>query len=105
MSQDSTPDPVSYTHLDVYKRQSFKRENCGEVHLKIGDARSLKFIDNESIDLICTHPPYANIIKYSEDIEGDLSHYDIDDFLTEMNKVAKESYSCLLYTSLMVYTV
>lgn len=77
------------------RNTSFDRENCGEVHLKIGDARSLKFIDDESIDLICTHPPYANIIKYSENIEGDLSHYDIDDFLTEMNKVAEESYRVL----------
>ena len=26
---------------------------------------------DDSIDLICTHPPYANIIKYSDGMRGD----------------------------------
>ena len=39
----------------------------GKVYIKKGDARNLEFIPDESIDLICTHPPYANIIKYSDD--------------------------------------
>ncbi|EKC69790.1 DNA methylase, partial [human gut metagenome] len=38
----------------------------GKVYIKKGDARNLEFIPDESIDLICTHPPYANIIKYSD---------------------------------------
>ena len=67
----------------------------GNVYIKKGDARNLEFIPNESIDLICTHPPYANIIKYSDNIEGDLSLLNIDDFLYEMKKVAKESYRTL----------
>ena len=46
----------------------------GKVQLCKGDARNLDFIEDESIDLICTHPPYADIIQYSEDIEEDLSH-------------------------------
>lgn len=58
--------------------------------LHFGDARNLDFIEDESIDLICTHPPYANIIRYSND-ENDLSNYGIDNFLFEMKKVAKES--------------
>ena len=39
----------------------------GKVYIKKGDARNLDFVPNESIDLICTHPPYADIIKYSDD--------------------------------------
>lgn len=58
------------------------------------DARKLNLSD-ESIDLICTHPPYANIIQYSEDIENDLSHLGIKEFLTEIFKVAQESYRVL----------
>ena len=50
---------------------------------------------DKSIDLICTHPPYANIIQYSEDIENDLSHLEMKDFLTEIYKVAEESYRVL----------
>lgn len=69
---------------------NFDRENCGQVYLKQGDARKLDFIRNETIDLICTHPPYANIIQYSDDIEGDLSHLKVPAFLGEMTKVASE---------------
>lgn len=36
---------------------------CGRVFIHKGDARNLDFIKDNSIDLICTHPPYANIIK------------------------------------------
>ena len=60
-----------------------------------GDARNLDFISDESIDLICTHPPYANIIQYSEDIPGDLSRLKVNDFLKEMRDVATESYRVL----------
>lgn len=67
----------------------------GKVYLYKGDARKLDFISDESIDLICTHPPYANIIKYSEDIEEDLSRLKVKDFLEEMKKVATESYRVL----------
>lgn len=73
----------------------FERENCGQVYVKNGDARNLDFIPDESIDFICTHPPYANIIQYSEDIENDLSHLKVSDFLEEMKKVADESYRVL----------
>ncbi len=74
----------------------FEHEGAnGKVRLCKGDARNLNFIKDESIDLICTHPPYANIIKYSEDIEGDLSHLKVKDFLKEMKKVATESYRVL----------
>lgn len=59
-----------------------------------GDARYLNLKD-ESVDLICTHPPYANIIQYSESIDGDLSHLTIKEFLTEMDKVAQECYRVL----------
>lgn len=67
----------------------------GKVFLRKGDARNLDFIPGNSIDLICTHPPYANIIEYSEDIEEDLSRLKIKEFLAEMKKVASESYRVL----------
>ena len=72
---------------------NFEHEGAnGNVNICKGDARKLDFIPDEDIDLICTHPPYANIIKYSEDIEEDLK---IRDFLEEMKKVAAESYRVL----------
>lgn len=66
----------------------------GNTDVLIGDARKLN-IDNDSVDLVCTHPPYANIIQYSEDIEGDLSHLAMKEFLSEMFTVATEAYRVL----------
>lgn len=67
----------------------------GEIFIRKGDARSLDFIPDDSIDLVCTHPPYANIITYSEDIPEDLSLLKIKEFLEEMKQVARESYRVL----------
>ena len=47
-------------------------------------------IHNNSIDLICTHPPYSNIIKYSKNTEGDLSLITTEEFYIAINEVAKE---------------
>lgn len=70
-------------------------EAKGQIQIQKGDARNLDFLENSSIDLICTHPPYANIIKYSEDIKEDLSLLKVKDFLIEMEKVAQECYRVL----------
>lgn len=78
------------------EKVEFKHEGVyGKVDIQKGDARNLDFIKDNSIDLICTHPPYANIIKYSEDIEDDLSRLPINDFLKEMKRAAEESYRVL----------
>jgi tRNA G10 N-methylase Trm11 len=65
------------------------------ICLRKCDARNLNFIKDESIDLICTHPPYADIIKYSDDIDEDISHLKYQEFIVEMCKVANESYRVL----------
>jgi len=70
-------------------------ERIYEPELLVGDARDLSFLKDNSIDLICAHPPYANIIHYTNHKRGDLSFYDIDGFLHEMSKVARESYRVL----------
>jgi len=63
-----------------------------DIRTYVGDARSLDLIESESIDLIATHPPYASIIPYSHDREGDLSSvHSIAEFAEEMRKVANES--------------
>ena len=67
----------------------------GKVYIRKGDARSLDFLPDGSIDLICTHPPYADIIKYSEDIEADLSRLKVRDFLEAMKPVAAECFRVL----------
>lgn len=61
------------------------------------DARKMTFIKNNEIDLVLTHPPYADIIKYSDGkIRDDLSNiHDIDDFVGQVSLVAKELYRVL----------
>ncbi|GAB6188949.1 hypothetical protein JCM30566_06880 [Marinitoga arctica] len=63
----------------------------------VGDARNLNFIKNNSIDLILTHPPYLNIIKYSEgEIKGDFSNISgVKKFCDELEYAVKEFYRVL----------
>jgi len=77
------------------EKTDFEYPNAGNVKIIHGDARRLGFIDDASIDFICTHPPYADIIHYSEDIEGDLSLLGVAEFLEQMKTVAAECYRVL----------
>jgi len=54
-------------------------------------------LKDNSIDFILTHPPYADIIKYSEgEIKEDLSNiHDLENFTEEMEKIAREFYRVL----------
>lgn len=54
------------------------------------DSRNTSIKDN-SVDLICMHPPYTNVIKYSDNITEDLSSLPTEEFLIEFDKIAKES--------------
>jgi DNA modification methylase len=74
------------------EKTAFDWDGGGQVYIKQGDARKLDFVPDESVDFICTHPPYADIIHYSDGIEGDLSNYGVEDFLTQMNAVASECF-------------
>ena len=63
-----------------------------EIKTYAGDARCLDLVESESIDLIATHPPYASIIPYSHDREGDLSSvHNIAEFQDEMRRVSHSS--------------
>ena len=80
---------ISETNLN------FQCDTNSKVFIRDGNATDLHFIKDSRIDFICTHPPYANIIKYSNGIEGDLSLLDVDGFLEKMQMVADESYRVL----------
>lgn len=77
--------------LTAKSNLAFNYNEKNKIEIRQGDARNLYFIKDESIDLICTHPPYANIIKYSIDNIEDLSLLDYSNYLIEMEKVAEES--------------
>lgn len=73
----------------------FRCETKSKIFVENGDATNLHFIKDNRIDFICMHPPYANIIKYSKGIPGDISLLCVEDFLEEMNKVVAESFRVL----------
>lgn len=97
LNRDIVGVDVNKKALDICKEKtSFKHKGAhGKVYLRKGDARKLDFLKDESIDLICTHPPYADIIKYSDNLKDDLSHLKVKEFLLEMERVAAESYRVL----------
>jgi DNA modification methylase len=66
-----------------------------KILVRNGDAACLADIAGETVDLICTHPPYADIIRYSENISGDLSHLPYAAFLERIEIVARECYRVL----------
>ena len=70
---------------------NFTCQERSKIFTKQGNANNLSFIKDESIDLICTHPPYANIIRYSKEIPGDISHLKYEEFLKELEQVAREA--------------
>lgn len=74
---------------------NFQCNTKTQQNIKKGDARNLSFITNESMDLICTHPPYADIINYSQSLDGDLSLLGVEEFILQMNNVAREAYRIL----------
>jgi DNA modification methylase len=84
---------------EAVKRCIEKTEFCypsvSSTKIINGDARNLNFIEAGSIDFICTHPPYADIIHYSDGIDGDLSNYGVSDFLEQMYPVATECFRTL----------
>jgi DNA modification methylase len=75
----------------------FKVPNKAWQKVEKRDARDLGKAKDESVDFILTHPPYADIIKYSEGkIKEDISGiHDIEKFCDEMEKVAKELFRIL----------
>ena len=87
---DINPNAISLSQ----SKCNFEFKTDCTTKIMLGDARKLELSD-ESVDLVCTHPPYADIIHYSEDVEGDLSHLSMKSFLPEIYKVAEESYRVL----------
>jgi DNA modification methylase len=90
---DINPDTVKLAEDAL----NFNHSPSTKQKLIVGDARNLSFLKDNSFDLIITHPPYMNIIKYSEGkIPADLSNISsLPKFCDEIEKVAKELFRIL----------
>jgi DNA modification methylase len=88
---------VARDRLNFFYNPLFPEYREPEILTYWGDARNLDKIEDESIDLIATHPPYASIISYTKGkrLEDDLSQLPFEEYLREMRKVAEESFRVL----------
>ncbi len=88
LGMDINPEAVELTKNAL----RFKHHPPSEQKVKVGDARDLTFLKDNSFDLVLTHPPYMNIIKYSDGkIPADLSNISsLPKFCDEIEKIAKE---------------
>lgn len=84
---------------------NFSNHLNSRIFTRQGNARNLSFIKDNSIDMICTHPPYANIIEYSYDIVEDISRLQYEEFLLAMRDVAKEAYRVLKHKSICAFMI
>jgi len=84
---------------------NFEYEQRTNQRVYLGDVRSLEGIPDNSIGLICTHPPYMNIISYSDGvIEADLSRITspqkfcdlFEAGIQEMYRVLKPDHYCAI---------
>ena len=100
---DINPEAITLTK----KNLNFKGNYKFQQEVRIGDVRNLKGIKDESIDLILTHPPYLNIIKYSNGkIKEDLSNISsVKKFCDELEKGIKEFYRVLKQDSYCVILI
>ena len=87
LGMDINPEAVELTK----KALQFRHHPASEQEVKVGDARDLSFLDDNSFDLVLTHPPYMNIIRYSGGkTEGDLSNIgSLPKFCDEIERIAK----------------
>ena len=88
---DINPQSVSISETNL----QFQCDTSSKIYIREGNAAELHFIKDAHIDFICTHPPYAGIIKYGEGIEGDISMLGVKSFIDAMDKVAYEAYRVL----------
>lgn len=79
------------------QRLDFAVDNKSKQSVSVGDVRSMSALKDSSIDLIITHPPYANIVTYSDRKNPDdlSSIAGIPAFLDELEIGIKELFRVL----------
>jgi DNA modification methylase len=85
---DINPKTVELAKKNIF----FDAEGSLEQKVELGDARKMADVQNNSIDLIVTHPPYLDIIKYGNgQYAGDLSDIsNVSKYCEEIDKIALE---------------
>ena len=94
LTEDNTPEGLQAL-LAVnaeYRTRPWRPPFDATTHtLRLGDARDLSWISDESVDLVVTSPPYWTLKQYKEDRDGQMGNIaDYEEFLDELDKVWRE---------------
>lgn len=81
---------INQKAVDLTQNNLISIESKCKSYVKVGNANNLDFTNDNSVDLVCMHPPYCNIIKYSQSIAGDISLLEEQEFYEQMRQVAYE---------------
>lgn len=93
LALDVNPNAIELTNTAL----DFECDYTPKIKVELNDSRKLSMLKDESIDFVLNHPPYADIVKYSDkQIEEDLSNiHDLEKFCDEYEQVIKEMYRVL----------
>ena len=83
---------------ECLEKHDCKKNKWWKVNVLHHDATvKNNYLKDESVDFVLMHPPYLDIIKYSDwKIKEDLSNiHNLDKFCDEIEKIAKESFRVL----------
>jgi tRNA G10 N-methylase Trm11 len=75
--------------FDEHAARSLVASEKADYVIIKGDARRIP-LREDSVDMVCTHPPYGPAIKYTAGVEGDLSRISVHEFLDAMKEIARE---------------
>lgn len=98
---DVNPEAIKLSNHNL----NFPIQINSKIFTRLGNARDIPFIKYNSIDMVCMHPPYANIIEYSDNIADDLSHLQYEEFLLAMKDVAVEANRVLKKQGICAYMI
>ena len=93
LALDINPNAIELTKEAL----NFECEFNPKIKVLQNDSRDLSILKDESVDFILNHPPYADIVKYSDkQIAEDLSNiHDLERFCDEYEIVIKELFRVL----------
>jgi DNA modification methylase len=91
---------MTRTRLRELEERGRRESLYGLPNVKIdarkGDARKLPRIHPSSVDLICSHPPYGDALRYTHDDSKDLSHIsDPETFLDALTVAGRRFHEVL----------
>jgi DNA modification methylase len=88
---------INYEDLNIAKKRlQFNFEDKYKPKLIKANSTNLKgIVPDNSVDFIFAHPPYGDIIKYSQDIKEDISRLELNEFLNQIEFFSKECFRIL----------